>query len=104
MDDLFKKLLLITILKDYAENNSSIDTIVKNFNNAYKKANEIPNTYEKQSGFILNKISTLIEILCLKKLKDNRNDALVLVNLLRELTDELEHVIKEVEVDVTTSK
>ena len=103
-ENMLKKMTVIAISKDYISGKDTINDLIKKFNNYVKPINQVPNNYDSKMSNYGTKIEILSDILCMKKLKDNRADALVLVNLLREITDELEHVIKEVDVNVTTSK
>lgn len=99
MDDreMIRYLSVISITTDYIDGKDTIYDLIDKFNNTIKSIDKVDNNYYGLASNYLCKMTILTDILSMKKFKDNREDALVLIELLRELTDGLEKVIKEVE-------
>ena len=103
MEEMLKKIMNNTtrdlITDKYINGDETIEQLKTNFKKTFKNIDEIEDNFAEQIGFITNKIEIFSDIMCMKKLKDNREDALKLVGLLEELTEELKRVIKEVEIN-----
>lgn len=104
MVDEIRKLIAMDVSMDYVTGKDTINDVINNINEAVISIDKKDNTYYDLSCNYLARIDLISDVLSMKKLKDNREDALVLINLLKENVNGLEKVIKEVEVDVTTSE
>lgn len=101
MDSLLEKMLVMEITKNYCEDKETIQDVIKNLKK-YTNGMDKSEDYETCIGKVIGRISTLSNLLAMKKLKDNREDMLTLITVLE--IENLKVIAKEVEVDVVTSK
>lgn len=95
MDSLLEKMLVMEITKNYCEDKETIQDVIKNLK---KYTNEMDKSedYETCIGKVIDRISTLSNLLAMKKLKDNREDMLTLISLLESEIENLKYIAKEV--------
>nr|DAS26848.1 MAG TPA: hypothetical protein [Caudoviricetes sp.] len=103
MDSLLEKMLVMEITKNYCEDKETIQDVIKNLKK-YTNGMDKSEDYETCIGKVIGRISTLSNLLVMKKLKDNREDMLTLITVLENEIENLKVIAKEVEVDVVTSK
>lgn len=94
MGDMLQHFILATISNKYCENKETIEDVIKNYNEAIKDVNKGVG-YVDKLGHVLTRIDMLSELFSMKKLKDHRDDALKLLDVLKQETDKLEKIIKE---------
>lgn len=95
MNELAHKFIVMDITKDYCTGNATIEDVKNKFDEFTEQMNK-EESYTECIGKVSANIELLSSIICMKKLKENRNDLYTIILLLERELENLKVICTEV--------
>ena len=96
LDGIMEKFILMTLSIDYCQDNETIEDVIGNVNRLLKGSKDGKDFDEKLSN-IIGRLSIIVKLLLIKKLKNNKKDILVIAQAVMKEIEEVTKLVEEEE-------
>lgn len=90
------QMALILSTNGYIHENKTVEDVMNYLNKFYRKPEEIESDYSHQISYWLDKVEIMSNVLRMRKLENNRKDAMYLLDRMKEYIDKVQETILEV--------
>lgn len=90
------RMALILSTNGYICENKTVEDVINCLNKFYRKPEEIESDYSHQISYWLDKVEMMSNVLRMRKLENNRKDAMYLLDRMKEYIDKVQETILKV--------